>query len=160
MPEPKPEPELPKSKGRGRGGRGRKPAKGVGKGEDKGKEKEKGAKPVTKVLFLLTNLVRTGNQMSNAGSWRIVQQALQRIISERLEICPLTTLPADAEAQLELNRTVLIMLNKLSGPGTAVPSRIMSDSATELLQFLRLVSDFPPNLEHCSILQYQCFRLI
>lgn len=145
MPDPKPEPEPPTLKGRGRGGRGRKP-KGVGKGkvEETEKEKEKNAKAVTKVPFLLTNLVRTGNQMSNAGSWRIVQQALQRIISERLQICPLSSLPADAENQLELNRAVLTKLNKLSGPGTAMPSRIMSDSATEPLQFLDLFQTLRP----------------
>lgn len=53
----------------------------------------------------------------------------------------MSSVPENADAQLALNRSILIMLGKLmpdevNSVAYNKPSRAMHDSATELLQFL------------------------
>jgi hypothetical protein len=111
-------------KGMGRGrGRG-KNAKGRGKGgkpggdddekSNKDKDRDKDDKdPKKKVPSLLTNLVRTGNQMSGASTWSILCKALDMLVCEKLQLLPISQIPADAPARLKWNQGILKLLGKL-----------------------------------------------
>eukprot|EP00435_Cladocopium_sp_Y103_P026688 s1849_g6.t1 len=118
-----PEPAAPetKPKGRGRGrGRGRGASKGS-KGADVGPppktvidEKEKAKVEKTKKgPFLLTNLVRVGNQMRGASTWSILQNALQKVIAQKLVLLPLSSRPQSALDHLKVNIEILTFLGKL-----------------------------------------------
>ena len=80
--------------------------------------------------------------MGNSGSWRIVRRSLKQTIAARLSILPKSELRPDCQAQLELNRSLLVMLGKLpSDAGSTESCPIQSpqavrDSAAELLQLL------------------------
>ena len=113
-----PEPAAPeiKSKGRGRG-------RGRGRGKDSksedvepkiqdSKEKDK-AEKAKKGPFLLTNLVRVGNQMRGASTWSILQNALQKVIEQKLLLLPFSSRPQSAHDHLKFNIEILIQLGKL-----------------------------------------------
>lgn len=115
-----PEPAAPEIKPKGRGcGRGRGRGKGS-KSEDVGPapkkdSKEKGEKTekAKKGPFLLTNLVRVGNQMRGASTWSILQNALQKVIEQKLVLRPLSSRPQSALDQLKFNIEILKLLGKL-----------------------------------------------
>lgn len=136
----KPEPSG-KGKGRGRG-------KGRGKTGPKGKGAEVApkakAKAVAKVPLLLTNLVRTGNQMKSSSSWRIVRNNLAQVIAGKLEIRAMSGQGVGSQANLSMNRSLLIMLGKLpaemeTSTWSTHPSPTMCQAAEELLQILGFV---------------------
>lgn len=153
---PKSQPLPPKGKGRGRArgrGRGRSGKvddsdKGDKLGGDDTDNKGKQPKKHAKIPFLLTNLVRTGNQMGNAGSWKILLQNLKCLIGAKLKIEPLANLPDDADSRLASNRAILTMLGKLAPESDGAddvaackvsgPSESMRDASEELLKFLGL----------------------
>ena len=139
-PDPSPAPKPSRGRGRGRGGRGR----GAGTVSEKDTNTNVKATPKAKakVPFLLTNLVRTGNQMGSSSSWKIIQKSLRQTIASRLQIEPLSS-KAVGDAQLHLNRSILVMLGKilpsddhLAEPSGLRPSQALCDSAAELLQIL------------------------
>ena len=124
-----------RGKGRGRGrGRGRAGKDEPAPSEPKQKQKQQTQR---RQPSLLTNLVRTGNQMSNAGSWRIVHDTLKKTISIRISIKPISSLPAGSEERKEQNRGILSMLGKVFDPGSSghMPPKGLFESANELLEF-------------------------
>ena len=117
------EPDPAPLKGRGRGrGRG-KNVKGSGKGsktggdEDGKKNKDKHDKDPKdtqqKGPFLLTNLVRTGNQMGGASTWSILCKALDKLVSANLQLLPVSKMPVDAHDRLIWNQGIMKLLGKL-----------------------------------------------
>lgn len=118
-----PEPAAPEIKPKGRGrGKGRSRGKGS-KSEDVGpapkkdiedsKEKDEKTEKAKKGPFLLTNLVRVGNQMRGASTWSILQNALQKVIEQKLVLRPLSSRPQSALDQLKFNIEILKLLGKL-----------------------------------------------
>lgn len=120
-------------------GRGKDKAKGRGKGKKgpspqntelaNGKAKAKAKSP-----FMLSNLVRAGNQMGNASSWRIVIGSVKSIVESKLKLQPLSEATEESRDHLRKNTRVLHMLGKLRNVETCKlqPSQALVDSAEEL----------------------------
>lgn len=123
------------AKGRGRG-RGRGTAKGKGE-ETQPLPKAKTQKKTT--MSLLSSLVRTGNQMSNSGSWQIALKQVKKIMADQLVLHSSDDLAGDCSGRLALNRSILVMLGKLNQDSSGAPSSVpasLQNSAEELLEFL------------------------
>ena len=63
--------------------------------------------------FLLTNLVRTGNQMGGASTWSILCKALDKLVSANLQLLPVSKMPVDAHDRLIWNQGIMKLLGKL-----------------------------------------------
>ena len=101
-------------RGRGRGRRGKGGRKGSGKGKsetDTSEMANKKQKDQKKPPFLLTNLVRAGNQMGGSGSWALIGRALERLVDENLELLPMSQRPSDD--RLRWNQDILKVLGKV-----------------------------------------------
>ena len=61
----------------------------------------------------LTNLVRTGNQMSGGNTWDIIGRALAQLVSERLVLLPLSSLPEDCHQRMKWNHHILKLVGKI-----------------------------------------------
>ena len=151
-PESAPATAAPAQRGRGRGkGRGR--GRGVvpepvqqdqSQSQSQSQKKGKG-----KVVTMLSSLVRAGNQMGNSSSWTIVLGQLGPLIAEKMVLQRLSALAAGAEAQMELNKGILIMLGKMNpdkdGHGDtdetarSEVSPALHESSTELLRQTDLI---------------------
>ena len=96
-------------------------------------------KAKAKSPFLLSNLVRAGNQMGNASSWRIVLGSVKSIVQSKLKLQPLSEATEESQSHLRHNTRVLHMLGKLRStdiPCSQQPSQALVNSAEELLQIL------------------------
>lgn len=105
--------EAESGRGRGRGrGRGKKAKEQDQTAEeDKKQKKDEKENQKKKSPFLLTNLVRTGNQMGGAGTWTLLEKALVKIVNQRLELCPVSQRPSDD--RLRWNQDLLKLLGKV-----------------------------------------------
>lgn len=129
---------LAPAKGRGRG-RGRGTVKGTGKGEETQPLPKAKTQKKTTTMSLLSSLVRTGNQMSNAGSWQIVLKQVNKLMAERLVLHSSNDLAGDCAGRLAINRSILVMLGKLNQDSVGAPSSVpvsLQNSSQELLEFL------------------------
>lgn len=95
------------------------------------------------VPYLLTNLVRTGNQMSAASTWNILQKSVRACVASKLQLLPLSDYSSpEAESFLAINTATMQMLGKLpeivtDKNGVKKPSSLR-DTTTELLSCLCL----------------------
>lgn len=93
------------------------------------------------VPYLLTNLVRTGNQMSAASTWNILQKSVRACVASKLQLLPLSDYSSpEAESFLAINTATMQMLGKLpeivtDKNGVKKPSSLR-DTTTELLSCL------------------------
>ena len=96
-------------------------------------------KPAKKGPFLLTNLVRTGNQLSGGTTWTILQRALDTAVRKRLRLLPVSTLPQDAEDRLRWNKDLLTLLGKLPPDFEQPAGKLdaVAESTSELLRRFR-----------------------
>lgn len=139
-------------RGRGRGGKGGRKGSGKGKEHAQAETSEANQKKEnqtqTKKAFLLTNLVRAGNQMGGSGSWTLLGRALEGLVDENLELRPMSQRPADD--MLRWNQYILKVIGKVppdfdivafdsdSGSGNELPLTKRNgvlESAIELLRF-------------------------
>lgn len=120
-----------------------KPGRGKGRGRGRGRPPIPAAekkKTPPKFPYLLTNLVRAGNQMGSSSSWKIILANLKSTVTQKLRLRPLSELTEEsANGHLCKNRSVLQMLGKLTDSGGLSfggmpPSSALNDSAEELLQ--------------------------
>ena len=119
-------PAAASNSGRGRGrGRGRSKTaetKLSESGTDSGSKKQmqppddmkvNSGKGKTQGPFLLTNLVRTGNQTGGASTWKIMKCTLKTLISERLTLVPFSERGVEADARLQKNINTMKFLGKV-----------------------------------------------
>ncbi len=129
----KPKPTRGRGRGRGRGG------KSSGEVETKSDAPstiDAAAQPTRKRFpYLLANLVRTGNQMQNAGSGAMLRKQALALITKRLTVHPIGRKPTNAEEQLVWNRHLLTMLGKLPAEHDATREKptAINKTAEELL---------------------------
>lgn len=98
-----------RGRGRGRGGKGN-----VGDGSSDNPPQQNNAPPRKRQPFLLTNLVRTGNQMGGATTWTLLQKSLELLISEKLVLAPMSSRAPDAAMEnLKRNQHILSTLGKI-----------------------------------------------
>lgn len=138
-----------RGRGRGRGGKGGRKGSGKGKEQAQAETSEANQKKEnqTKKAFLLTNLVRAGNQMGGSGSWTLLGRALEGLVDENLELRPMSERPGDD--MLRWNEYILKVIGKVppdfdivafdsdSGSGNELPTKRngVLESAIELLRF-------------------------
>ena len=117
-------------KGKGRGGRGRsRGSRGRGRSRSAGNTEVGGEvaskkdndidnendfeAPMKKHPFLLTNLVRTGNQMGGASTWGIIQKAVEQLIFERLVLVRQSLRPEASSENMKFNHEIMKLLGKI-----------------------------------------------
>ena len=125
-------------RGRGRGGKGGRKGSGKGKEHAQAETSEANQKKEnqtqTKKAFLLTNLVRAGNQMGGSGSWTLLGRALEGLVDDMLRwnqyiLKVIGKVPPDFD---------IVAFDSDSGSGNELPLTKRNgvlESAIELLRF-------------------------
>ena len=138
-----------RGRGRGRGRGGKKSSSSTMDGKDtcvgqtETTEQKQNSKDSSqqRVPYLLTNLVRTGNQMSAASTWNLLQKSVRACIVSKLQLLPLSDYSSpEAQSFLAINTATMEMLGKLpeiviGKNGLKKPSALR-DTTTELLSCL------------------------
>ena len=112
-----------RGRGRSKGSRGRGKSRGAGNTEDSGEvaskkdgndnDNDREKAPMKKHPFLLTNLVRTGNQMGGASTWGIIQRAAEQLIFDRLVLVGQSLRSEASSENMKFNHEIMKLLGKI-----------------------------------------------